>query len=71
VNCHAKDVAMIIADDIRLPDGEEPAPNLALMILGKALADAYRDAVEEPLPEGLSRILREIEERAAAEGQRA
>jgi hypothetical protein len=70
VDCHAKDIAMIIADDIRLPDGEEPAPNL-LMILGKALADAFRDAVEEPLPEGLSRILREIEERGAADGQRA
>jgi hypothetical protein len=70
VDCHAKDIAMIIADDIRLPDGEEPAPNL-LMILGKALADAFRDAVEEPLPEGLSRILREIEEWGAADGQRA
>lgn len=62
---------MIIADDIRLPDVDEPPPNLALMIVGKALADAYRDAVEEPLPECLSRILREIEERAAADGRRA
>jgi hypothetical protein len=61
---------MIIADDIRLPH-VEPPPNLAVMIVGKALAEAYRAAMDGPLPERLTRILREIEEREIMDGQRA
>jgi hypothetical protein len=62
---------MIIANDIRLPHVDEPPPNLAVMIVGKALAEAYRAAMDGPLPERLTRILREIEEREIMDGQRA
>jgi hypothetical protein len=60
---------MIITDDIRLPRVDQPPPNLALMIVGKALAAAYREAGDDPLPEGLTRLLRELEEREAADRQ--
>jgi hypothetical protein len=61
---------MIIADDIRLPHVDEPPPNLAVMIVGKALAEAYREALEGPLPKRLTRILRKIEEPEVMDGQR-
>ena len=61
---------MIIADDIRLPHGDEPPPKLAVLMVGKALAEACREAVDGPLPERLTDILREIEEREAMDGQR-
>ena len=61
---------MIIADDIRLPHVDKPPPNLAVMIVGKALAEAYRESIGDPVPEPLTRILREIEEREVMDGQR-
>jgi hypothetical protein len=59
----AGDDIMIAAQDRRLPRVDEIPPNLALMVLGKALAEAYCDTVGQPLPEPLARILREIEDR--------
>jgi hypothetical protein len=61
---------MNVADDFRLPHVNEPPPNLALMIVGKALADAYRESVHAPLPECLALILRELEKREAADERR-
>ena len=61
---------MIIADDIRLPHVDEPPPNLAVMIVGKALAEVYRESIGDLLPERLAHILREIEEREVMDGQR-
>ena len=61
---------MNTADNLRLPHVEEPPPNLALMIVGRALADTYREAVDGPLPECLTRILSELEQREADDGQR-
>lgn len=61
---------MIIADEIPLPELDEPAPNLALMLVGKALAETYRDAVDEQLPECLMRIVRALAEREAADRER-
>ena len=61
---------MIIADNIRLPHADEPPPNLAVVILGKALAEACREARDGPLPERLARILREIEDWEVMDGQR-
>ena len=61
---------MILADDIRLPHADEPPPNLAVLMVGKALAEACREAVAGPVPERLARILREIEEREVMDGQR-
>ena len=61
---------MTIADDIRLPHVDEPPPNLALMIVGKALADTYREAVDDPFPECLTRILDDLEQWETNDGQR-
>ena len=52
---------MIDDKDLRLPQIEELPPNLALMILGKALTESYRDTIEQPLPELLARLVQQIE----------
>ena len=54
---------MIVADRISLPGVEHLPPNLALMVVGRVLAEAYRDLTDQPLPEHLTCILREIEAR--------
>ena len=54
---------MIVADRIGLSGGEDPPPNLALMAMGRVLAEAYRDLTDQPLPEHLAGILREIQAR--------
>ena len=56
---------MITPDQLRLPRVDEPPPNLALMVLGKALAQAYAEPVDQPLPATLARIVDEIERREA------
>ena len=61
---------MIIANEIQHPELDEPAPNLALMLVGKALAETYRDAVDAQLPECLMCIVRELAEREAADEER-
>ena len=52
-------VTLIEEKDFRLPQIEE-LPNLALMILGKALTESYRDTIEQPLPEPLARLVQQI-----------
>jgi hypothetical protein len=59
---------MIAMNSLRLPRVDEPPPNLALMVLGKALAQAYLEPINQPLPPALARIVREIEEREADAG---
>jgi hypothetical protein len=56
---------MIKAENLRLPRVDKPPPNLVLMLIGKALAETYRDAMDQPLPEPLARIVRDIETREA------
>lgn len=56
---------MITTDQLRLPRVDEPPPNLALMVLGKALAQAYSEPIGQPLPATLARIVDEIERREA------
>jgi hypothetical protein len=60
---------MKIGDDIRLPHVDKTPPNLALMILGKALADTYGEGIDGPMPERLRRVLRELEERESDNGE--
>ena len=57
---------MIVADQIGLPGVEDPPPDLALMVIGRGLAEAYRDLADQPLPKHLACILREIEAREQA-----
>jgi hypothetical protein len=55
---------MIAAEDLRLPRVDEPPPNLPLLVLGRTLAVAYREVLDQPLPEALARVVRQIEQRA-------
>jgi hypothetical protein len=57
---------MDVDKDVRLPRVGETPPNLALMVLGKALAQAYGDTVDETLPAPLARIVSQIQERETA-----
>ena len=53
--------------DPRLPRIDDPPPNLALMVIGSALAKAYRQTAEEPLPPALAAIVRELKDRERAD----
>jgi hypothetical protein len=53
---------MSIPDEPRLPHINFLPPNLALMVLGKALAEAYRIPPEQPMPEELNHILGRLRE---------
>jgi hypothetical protein len=54
---------MAAKDDRRLPHVDDLPPNLVLMVIGKALAQAYGTQETRPLPPKLHRIVREIERR--------
>ena len=54
---------MIAAEDLRLPRVDELPPNLPLLVLGRTLAGAYREVLDQPLPEALARMVRRIEQR--------
>jgi hypothetical protein len=62
---------MIRHETLHLPRVDEPPPNLALMVLGKALAQAYLEPIDRPLPPALAKIVREIEEREALADRQA
>jgi hypothetical protein len=49
------------SEDVRLPDVHDVTPDVALLIVGRALADAYSGTVEEPLPHALVEVLRRLE----------
>jgi hypothetical protein len=51
------------ADERHRRRGSDPQPNLALMMIGKALAQAYRPSADQPLPETLARIVKELARR--------
>ena len=50
-------------DTLRLPRVNEPPRNLALLVIGGALAKAYQDILAQPLPAPLHRIVRSMERR--------
>jgi hypothetical protein len=60
-------MVMIGSDEVHLPRINEPPPNLALMVIGRALAQAYGEVGARPLPEDLGHILLQIEEREVCE----
>ena len=61
---------MIVADRIGVRGSAGAPPNLVLLALGKALANAYEEFSEQPLPEPIVRLVREIEARERAGSQR-
>jgi len=50
-------------DTLRLPRVNEPPRNLALLVIGGALARAYQEILAQPLPAPLRRIVRTLESR--------
>jgi hypothetical protein len=50
-------------EDSRLPRVNELPANLVLMVLGKALAQAYEPDRKQPLPPALTRIVEDLERR--------
>ena len=61
--------ALAIAHSRGLPNVNRPPPNLALLVLGKAMAQMYWPAASTPLPEALAVIVRELERLEARNGQ--
>jgi hypothetical protein len=53
---------MISSDECHLPRINEPTPNLPLLVIGRALVQAYGEVGARPLPEPLARIVLQIEE---------
>lgn len=51
------------SDTIRLPRVNEPPRNLALLVIGGALAKTYQEVLAQPLPAPLRRIVRSMEQR--------
>jgi hypothetical protein len=52
-----------IPGGVRLPHVNSLHPHIPVLILGRALAYAMKDTVEEPMPEALAAILRRLEGR--------
>ena len=52
-----------------LPNVNRPPPNLTLMVLGKAMTSVFWASANKPLQETLARLVREIEENEAGDGQ--
>ena len=57
----AEDVRSDVAEDAQLPNVNELPPNLALLIMGRAVAEAYKGTVEEPVPAPIAEVLRKLE----------
>lgn len=47
--------------DVRLPHVDDLHPNVATFMIARAVAEVYRDALEQPVPEKLMAILRRME----------
>jgi hypothetical protein len=60
---------MLIKNDFRLPRVDELPANLALAVVGRALAEIYRRDLERPLPDSLLRIVQQIEEHESSAGR--
>ena len=46
---------------VRLPRVDDLHPDVATFMIARALAEVYRDVLEEPVPERLLAILRQME----------
>jgi hypothetical protein len=47
--------------DMRHVRAEDAYPNVAALLIARALAEVYRDTLNEPIPERLAAVLRQIE----------
>ena len=49
--------------EVRLPRVDELQPDVATFMIARAFAEVYRDVLEEPVPEPLAAILRQMKTR--------
>ena len=56
---------------MRLPRAADLPANVAALLIARALAEVYRDALNEPIPARLAAILRRIENGESLHGQDA
>ena len=49
--------------DVRLPHVDNLHPDVATFMIARAIAEVYRDSLEQPVPEPLMAILRRMESR--------
>jgi hypothetical protein len=49
--------------DVRLPHVDDLHPDVATFMIARAIAEVYRDSLEQPVPEPLMAILRRMESR--------
>ncbi|WP_262297614.1 hypothetical protein [Microvirga sesbaniae] len=47
--------------DARLPHVNDLHPHVATLIIGRAVAESYRDVIDAPIPDRLVAILRQME----------
>jgi hypothetical protein len=57
----AEDLTSDVSEDLQLPNVNELPPNVALLMMGRAVAEAYKGTVEEPMPAALAEVLRKLE----------
>jgi len=48
---------------VRLPHVNDIHPDVAAFMVARAIAETYRDVLDEPIPEPLRAILRQMESR--------
>jgi hypothetical protein len=51
-----------------LPGVNDPCPEIALFVVGRALAQLYRATLEEPVPEEFAAILSRLDQMESSEG---
>ena len=47
--------------DVRLPHVNELHPDVATLMIARAIAETYRDVLEAPIPDRIAAILRQME----------
>ena len=57
----AEDLRSDFSEDLQLPKVNDLPPNLALLMMGRAVAEAFKGTVEEPVPPALAEVLRKLE----------
>jgi hypothetical protein len=57
-----------IKNSVLLPSVNDPCPEVALFVVGRAVAEMYRATLEEPVPEEFAEILSRLDQRESSEG---
>ena len=58
----------VIKNSVLLPGVNDPCPEVALFVVGRALAQLYSATLEEPVPEEFAAILSRLDQRESSSG---